>query len=399
MTPLRIAILVPGRLHAFDLAAALQKQGHEVFVYSNYPLSEGLKFGLNPKTYRSNVLNRVFIRLWLTFLGHSRFQSVRDRIVCNWMDLWALRKIKQDLPFDVIHAFSGVALHCLRYAQKNGIYTQLLRGSAHIETQTALLVSEANRSGGSVDVPSRWMRRREQQEYEIADKIVVLSQFAARSFVSRPGSPFAEKLDLVPLGTDIQMFEPAPGVREKRIQRILSGQKLRVLLVGGLSAQKGAADFIQVAATLAEEMEFSFVGSAETYWQERCKKDAPNVRFVDRVPQQELPAIYAQYDIFYFPTVQDGFAVVIAQALASGLCVLASENSAAPDLIENAVNGYIVPAQQAETTIQLLRELDSQREALSKLVVAANDLVKARTWDDVANDFSGNVYRNKGERT
>ncbi len=396
MTPLRIAIVVPGRLHAFELAAALQRQGHEVFVYSNYPVSEGIKFGLNAKTFRGNVLNRVVLRLWLNVFGSSRFQSMRDRIVCNWFDRWALRKIKKDLPFDVIHIFSGVALNILCYAKDHKIFNQLIRGSAHIETQTALLISEAKRSGGSVDIPSNWMRRREKAEYELADKIVVLSQFSLKSFIEQEGRQFLKKIDVQPLGTDKLMFEPEPSVIEYRIQRVLSGKKLKVLMAGGLSAQKGAADFIEAAACLADEMEFSFVGSAESEWQARCREKAPKLKLIARVPQQQLPLIYAEHDIFYFPTIQDGFAAVIAQALASGLCVIASENSAAPDFLDDGNNGFVVPAQQSEYSIDLMRKLNNERENLAQIIKVAAAAVKSRSWDDAATDFAEHVCQYKG---
>ncbi len=395
MTPLRIAIVVPGRLHAFELAAALQKQGHEVYVFSNYPVSEALKFGLNPKTYAGNVLNRVVLRLWLNIFGANHFPSLRDRLICNWLDRWALRKIKALPSLDAIHAFSGVALHVLEYAKEKNIYNQLLRGSAHIETQTALLLSEAKRSGGAADIPSHWMRQREQAEYAIANKIIVLSSFAAKSFLVQSKALFQDKLDIVPLGTDQAVFEVSPEVITRRIQRVRKSKKLKVLMAGGLSAQKGAADFIETAASLSDYMDFSFVGSPEPDWQKRCRQKAPQVNFIDRVAQNALPTIYAQHDIFYFPTVQDGFAAVIAQALSSGMCVIASEHSAAPDIIENGKNGFLVPAQQSKVSIELLRQLNMQREKIVDIIQSGRGLVKSRSWQDVAQDFAEHIAINK----
>jgi glycosyltransferase involved in cell wall biosynthesis len=394
MTPLRIAIVVPGRLHAFELAAALQKQGHEVHVFSNYPVSEALKFGLNPKTYAGNVLNRVALRLCLNVFGVARFQSLRDRFICNWLDRWALRKIKKLPCLDVIHAFSGVALHILQYAKEKNIYSQVLRGSAHIETQTALLLSEAKRSGGVADIPSRWMRQREQAEYALADKIMVLSTFAANSFFAQSPTLSRDKIEIVPLGTDLTVFEASDKVIKQRIERVRNNKKLQVLMAGGFSAQKGAADFIEVAASFSEYMDFSFVGSPEPDWHKRCQEKAPQVKFIDRVPQNTLPAIYAEYDIFYFPTVQDGFAAVIAQALTSGLCVIASENSAAPDIIENAKNGFVVPAQQSKVSIDLLLGLNMEREKIVDIIQAGRGLVKSRSWQDVARHFAEHVAQN-----
>src|SRR5439155_124978 len=78
---------------------------------------------------------------------------------------------------------------------------------------------------------------REEREYALADRIIVLSSFAHGTFISEGVS--AEKLGLIPLGADLQRLRPAPEVVRARQQRLLGCGPLRVLYVGAMSFQNG----------------------------------------------------------------------------------------------------------------------------------------------------------------
>ena len=70
----------------------------------------------------------------------------------------------------------------------------------------------------------------------------------------------------------------------------------------------------------------------------RCGESVPgSIEFVPRVPELELTTQYSWADIFLFPTIEDGFAVVVAQAQASGLPVITTPNGSGPDLITPGV--------------------------------------------------------------
>jgi glycosyltransferase involved in cell wall biosynthesis len=135
----------------------------------------------------------------------------------------------------------------------------LVRGSSHIETQAELLRQEQERAKVFLDKPTSWRIAREKREYGMADAVMVLSSFAHRSFVER-GFP-EEKLRMLPLGSDVRLFQPSRGVIDQRCRRILSGQPLHVLTVGTFSYRKGALDLVEIAKTCGLRFEFQVVGS------------------------------------------------------------------------------------------------------------------------------------------
>src|SRR5437764_14913100 len=122
---------------------------------------------------------------------------------------WALCQLWRE-PWDVIHAWTGVAEEIYGDPSIRTSLRLVMRGSAHIRTQAEILAQEQKRAPCRIDQPSQWMIAREQREYELADQIVVLSSFAYRSFRAE-GVPDS-KLWLVPLGAETSAFRPSAEV-------------------------------------------------------------------------------------------------------------------------------------------------------------------------------------------
>ena len=259
----------------------------------------------------------------------------------------------------------------------------VVRGSAHVRTQDRLLEQEEARSGQSMDRPSPWMIAREEREYELADLLFVLSSFAYKSF-EREGVP-AEKLRLLPLGSEVARFGATLQDIEGRCSRILAGEPLQILTVGSFSFRKGALDLIEVATRLRGRMKFLMVGDIESKRLRLMAGD--NIEFLPRQPEFSLPAIYRKGDVFLFPTVEDGYAVVLSQAQAAGLPVLATPNCAAPDIVQENKNGWILPIRNPEAFIERLEWCNANREALARIVRLTHQTFRPRDWKDVASDL------------
>ena len=111
------------------------------------------------------------------------------------------------------------------------------------------------------------------------------------------------------------------------------------------------------------------------------------MEFCPRVPQHELPRHYGWGDVFLFPTLQDGFAVVLAQAQAAGLPLLATPNCAAPELVSEGRTGWIRPIRDATAYVDQLRWCATHREQLAAMVDAVAASHMPRDWLTVAQDF------------
>ena len=382
MSGLRIAIVAHGRFHAFDLARELERLGHDVSVFGNYPTWAVERFGLRRSGYRGlpahGAFDRALRRAAPALLPAT--EAFRHR----WFGQWAARALVGQ-AWDIVHGWSGVSEELLRQPI-DARSRVLMRGSAHIAEQADLLAAEAARTGVAIDRPSPWMIDREEREYAHADRIVVLSEFARASF-ERRGVP-RERLTVVPLGVAVDSFRVTPPVVQTRIARLLDGQPIRVLFVGALSAQKGLADFVTVARACADlPMTFTLVGPSLPETSRLLARGGSNITVLPARDQAHLPAVYDAADVFFFPTIQDGFGMVLAQAAAAGLVLLATTHCAAPEILAGGAQGWTVPARAVDAMTTRLRWCHDHRSALADRVRQAAVPARLRGWDDVAAAF------------
>jgi glycosyltransferase involved in cell wall biosynthesis len=386
----KIAIVVHGRFYAFDLARALLARNHDVHLFTNYPKWAVARFGFPAERVRSYWIHGVHSRV----LG-----SVRDKLHTPfpepWLHesfgRWAARMVTRE-PWDIVYCFSGVAEELFTALDGSPCARWLIRASSHIRVQAQILEEEERRAGVRIDRPSDWMIAREEREYRLADVVLTVSSFAKETF---RGTEAFGKVVSIPLGVDWGDFRATPAAIAARRQRISNGSKLRVLFVGAKSFQKGMIDLSKIASNLAGRFELRLVGATEPQARFLLSELKSAVELEPSVPQAELPAVYAWGDLFIFPTIQDGFAMVLAQANASGLPILATTNCGASDFVRTDETGWILPIRTPEAFIKRLDWCDRHREELAEMVTRIHGQFQPRTWDHVAQDYEAaiNQYR------
>jgi glycosyltransferase involved in cell wall biosynthesis len=380
---MKIAIAVHGRFHAFDLARDLSRRNH-VTVFTNYPKWAAQRFGLAPDQIRSFWAHGVASRAaW--WLHENLSIPYPEALLHRLFGRWAAARIAKE-QWDVVHSFSGVSEEILRATGGRTNLRMIVRGSAHIRTQARLLEEEELRTRTRMEQPSRWIVAREEREYSLADRILVLSRFAWDSFVAQGVSP--GKLALLPLGARSGHFRPSSEIVEARCARILSGEPLRVLFVGTLCFRKGILDMASILRSPGgERFRFRFVGAVSEETRELVRGLHLSAEFIPKQPQHDLPASYAWGDLFVFPTIEDGYAVVLAQAAASALPILTTTNSCGPDLIREGQTGWVLPIRSPQAFTERLHWCDSHRKEVADAVRRIYHQFQPRTWTDVAADF------------
>lgn len=381
---LRIAIVVQGRSHAFDLARALLDRGHHVTVFTNYPQWATARFGLPATAVRSCVGHFVADRA----VGAAQWSTLSkgwEPISHQAFGRWAARQLAGE-PWDVIHCWSGVSEEILHSSAGQRTPTLLMRGSSHIKFQRQLLDEESARVSSDLDRPTDWMVARELREYARATRIVVLSEFAADTFVQEGIA--REHLSILQLGVDVTTFRPGDDAIAERCARIRSGEPLTIVYAGTVSFRKGFWDLAAIIrATSATRFRFRLAGSVLPECQPLLNALGSRVESLGPLPQSQLPELYRTGDLFVFPTLEDGFGLVLTQAKAAGLPILATTNCAARDVIRNNVDGWILPIRDADGFVERLNWCDGHRQDL-QAIVTSNALAHTATdWSAVASAF------------
>lgn len=385
---MKIAIVVHGRFHAFDLARALIDRGHDVTVFTNYPRFACRRFGLPGDRVRGFWAHGALAR-GLHRVGQWTRRKPLEASVHSMFGRWAADQLGSDC-WDVLHVFSGVAEELLTSTHGKRAIRVLMRGSSHIRTQARLLEEEEARAGVPIDRPSPWMIAREEREYELADQVLVPSQFAYDSFREQ-GFP-AEKLIKMVLGVEVDSFRSSPEAVQGRCARIASGAPLRVLYVGALLYRKGMIDLGRIFQSLdGSHYRFTLVGPPSRESAGVLSLLADRVEIVPKQSQHRLKEWYQRADVFIFPTVEDGFAQVLAQAHAAGLPILTTRNSAGRDLIQDGETGWVLPIRSPQAFVERLLWCDAHRKELAEMTRRIHEETRLRTWDDAARDFEATV--------
>ena len=187
------------------------------------------------------------------------------------------------------------------------------------------------------------------REIELADVVLLGSQFAADSFV-QAGVP-RHKLAVVPYGVDLGVFNPAPPTATPLPER-----PFKVVYAGQLTQRKGIAYLLRAYAAFrkpdtALTLVGDVVGSRE-----------PLKPFADQfthVPHQTRPALaqrYREAHVFVLPTLVEGMPLVVLEAMACGLPVVVTPNGPA-GIVRDGVDGFIVPERDPAAIAQCLQQL------------------------------------------
>jgi glycosyltransferase involved in cell wall biosynthesis len=244
--------------------------------------------------------------------------------------------------------------------------------TTHVRHQQQLL-NEAHAACGVP--PVAWDERTIasiEQEYAESDVILTSSRFAWQSFVAR-GVP-EPKLALVPYGVDAEEYAPTER----------SDDVFRILFVGTLSVRKGLPYLLDAVGQLRwPNAELVLRGGAAPESPQLLRRYRGTIPLVlaPARPRAELKHLYSSASVLVLPSIEDGFGLVIGQALACGTPVIATTNTGGPDVIEDGVNGFIVPPADSAALQAALTRLRDNAPVLANMRLEARRRVeRARGW-------------------
>jgi phosphatidylinositol alpha-1,6-mannosyltransferase len=231
---------------------------------------------------------------------------------------------------------------------------------------------------------------------------VVLEQLGVRSG--------GDRVRTVPLGTDPKVFHPGTDQSEVR-RRYGLDQRRWLISVARLTRHKGIDTALQVVAQLAPEypdIGYAVIGSGDYLPSleklSRTLGVAERTRFLTRVPDADLPALYNCAEIYLglsrlLDERVEGFGISLVEASASGIPVIAGNSGGISDAVRHGETGLLVdPEQPADVAAAVRRLLDSPRLA-SDLGAAGRRAVESYfNWDRVAADVAaiGREYGRSG---
>jgi glycosyltransferase involved in cell wall biosynthesis len=321
------------------------------------------------RTYDFSFARKIAWGLWTRAPGkeHSRLPVVAnvwlaDRLASKWA-----------ASGNVFHGWTAMCLASLRRAKRAGAATFIEYPALHPRRWQQEVLAECERFG--VDpalcpaiLPERLIQRIE-REFAECETIVVPSTPARRSM---QGSPYLAKTEVVLPGVDHHFFSPSPH------SPLLS--VFRVIYVGRIELSKGVTYLLQAWKRLAlPNAEVVLIGECRAEMQPLLREYAgATVRATGPLSAKEVAEWYRQASVFVFPSVNDGFGIVLLEAMASGLPVIATEETGGDDCVTHGRDGFVVPKRNTDALAETIAWCYEHRCDLRTMGKAARATIEAQ---------------------
>jgi glycosyltransferase involved in cell wall biosynthesis len=347
-------------------------------------MTERLERRSSPELLKLPLVEGRFGEWWRM---SRRLAGVGAAGVAEEANLWLMKTLRRECARSKVHAvhsYEDCALLAFEQARKLG-------KACIYDLPVAYAESALRRKENLSKVYSEWMghaehhldsgvQERKKKELELADLVLVPSQFAAQQLLEAN----VARVEVVGFGVDLGFWgavdEEVWGREGREGSQWGQSRVLRFLFVGNCSVWKGVPLLLKAWAEAGlSEAELVLVGG----WRlsDRVRSELPsNVRTVSPVSSKELRRIYRGSDVLVLPSQFEGFGLVILEAMASGLPVIASDATAAPEVVDPSC-GWVLSHSDRSAWVEALRNCAATRGRLSGMGAAARERAMQFGWD------------------
>lgn len=220
----------------------------------------------------------------------------------------------------------------------------------------------------------------ESRAYHASTLLIVPSRASALAVHRLYGLP-KDRIRVAYWGINVTKYRPA---------KARTDEEVRILYVGHHERRKGIAYLLEAVALLRRDgVPVRLVTVGDGHQLPELKRMAVDLGIADRVTfsgyvpdpnEEELPRFYEESDVFVFPSLMEGFGFVLAEAMASGVPVVASDVSAIPEVLGDA--GVLFPAGDSAALAKILADLSKDARKRAELAKKGRARVEALfTWD------------------
>lgn len=278
----------------------------------------------------------------------------------------ASRMMRRDA--DVIYTWASFGREAMTLLRKRGSIALLDRACPHIRYQESVLSDEADALGVPFNRSDESFVQRCVDEYALADVIIVPSRYTQRTFLEA-GFP-ESKVRLMTLGPN---FEP------RQMGRRCNPSNFTVGVVAGGVLRKGLRYLVTAwkglnlpNATLRLKVPVGVLKQAPSLWNEI--ESCHSIEIVGYM--KDLEDFYRTCDIFCLPSVDEGFGMVVFEAIACGCPTLVTKNVGAADIVREGETGFVVEARSAEALAERIQYAYNNRSRLQEMSGACDNFYR-----------------------
>jgi alpha-maltose-1-phosphate synthase len=242
-------------------------------------------------------------------------------------------------------------------------YRELMEEEATLQPEWVLTLQ------GSSDSEEKLQRKDE--ELALATEIVVPSEYVRGTL--RKAGHLEAQISVLPYG--------APPTKPIfRAEKSTRNSRLKILFVGGLSQRKGLSYLLEAVTRFGSKIELTLVGRRVAEC--RTLDAALNVhRWIPSLPHSALLEEMSHHDVMVFPSLFEGCALVVLEAMSQGVPVITTPNTGALHFVSDGEDGFIVPIRDVEPIVEKLEMLLLDRDRMAAMSLAAVRKASLHSWE------------------
>ena len=343
----------------------------------------------------STFPTREIVRLIASRIGlsaltrHETGWASVDRVSKGFDEQVAQLIRRRRLRAAAVYAYEYAALRSFEAAAELGMRRFYELPTGYWRAGLRILEEERERNpdwAQTLDLLQDSTQKREHKDAEIraADHIIVPSAFVRDTLREHPD--IKATIDVIPYG--------APDATVRVPDARTQVDKLRVLYVGNLTQLKGISYLFSAMRVLRSVATLTLVGAKPSIDCPQLTTALREHTWLGAVPHQRVLEIMAQHDVLVFPSLFDGFGLVILEAMARGLAVITTPHAGGSSVIDEGKDGFVVPIRDADAIARRVSELADDRARLSAMSAAALRKAELLSWATRASTFL-DVLRNR----
>jgi len=281
---------------------------------------------------------------------------------------------------DGIYAYEDAALRTFGRAARKSLPRVYDLPTPHYTTVERVRRAESLRWPGAVGsrppVEPRWKKRRKDRELALATHVSVASPFTRESLEAINGKL---PIRVTPYGFPTDVFPCKDSAADG---------PFTVLAVGNHNLRKGTPYLLEAWKHAGlKDARLRLIGPMKLTAQ-FLELYRGLFEHVPHLPKTQLVAEYQAADVVAFPTICDGFGLVIQEAMCCGTPVITTRCGGGPACIDHGHNGWIIPERNVDALVSQLRAAADDRQATFKTGQAARARAEQYTWQEAGAAFA-----------
>lgn len=400
----KIIVFHPGKQHSFRIATALKKEGllykYITTVYDKKSswLMQFIKLFLNEENRRramnrnSKLLDDDDIVLFSTFISFLLLLAVRidkRKHFARWLNDYVSRRFQQKVAIyaikhnvDVVIGYDANCALCFDILRKKAPQIKRVMDNAAPNRNYLYKIYNENwdKCGPFVKTfeAYKYLHDKENaqkyaEEIKKAQFHIVASGFSKKSLLYE-GVP-DKNIFIIPYGVETERF--------MYFDREYQAGFLNLLFIGEVNQRKGIYQICEAAKRINNpNIQFNIVGAGYEAMEQLFIPYKQFVNFHGTAYFDSMKLHLKENHVLLFPSMGDGFGLVLLEAMAAGMPVIASKNCAGPDLVIDGENGFLINVCDVNELIEKIMYCYKNINTIAGMGMCARKVAHTFTWSN-----------------